>query len=112
MRPIAALLLLVVLFAGCSKKPFDEDAAPETTVEVQNNNFYDMNIYIVRSGQRVRIGHVGGGQTRELRIPVYLAESSSRVQFLADPVGGNRTPTSHEVYITPGSRVRLIIPNF
>ncbi|MEZ4699267.1 MAG: hypothetical protein R2834_02970 [Rhodothermales bacterium] len=112
MRPIAAVILLALALAGCAKKPFDRDATPETSVEVQNNNFYDMNLYIVRAGQRTRLGFINSGQTRTFRIPVYLAEGSTRIQFLADPVGGNRTPTTQEIFVTPGETVRLVIPSF
>ncbi len=108
--PIAVLLFLLTgLLAGCSGS---EEMAnqPRTTVEIINNNFYDMNIFIIRSGQRIRLGNVRGNGSRVLTIPAYVADTGGSFRFLADPIGSNRGPISQEMFINPGDEVRLTIP--
>ena len=109
MRLALLILFVGVLLAGCgsSENAFQ---GPRTTVEVVNNNFYDMNVYILRGSQRVRLGNVRSNSTRVLNIPSYIADTGGSFRFLADPVGGNRTPVSHEMYVNPGEQVRLVIP--
>ena len=107
---IAPLILLLAVFAAGCASTEDAYQGPRTTVEVVNNNFYDMNIFIVRGTQRIRLGNVRSNSTRVLTIPAYIAETGGSFRFLADPVGGNRTPVSQEMYVTPGDQVRLVIP--
>lgn len=106
---LLSAFLLSSLLAGCSSS---EELAnqPRTTVEIINNNFYDMNIFIVRSGQRIRLGNVRGNGSRVLTIPAYIADTGGSFRFLADPIGGNRGPISQEMYVNPGDEVRLTIP--
>jgi hypothetical protein len=85
-------------------------AAPTTTVRVENQGFADMTIYLLRGSSRIRLGMVNGNSTATLRIPQQFVFGVSGLQFLADPVGGSRTPISSEIQVSPGDQVRLIIP--
>ncbi|HEX9704372.1 MAG TPA: hypothetical protein VGA20_03940 [Gemmatimonadales bacterium] len=108
-----AVLAVLCLAPGCAKPAEgDEDPAPraETMVRVENQEFLDMNVYVVRSGQRIRLGHVPGLSTRVLTIPSSLVGGGADLRFLVDPVGSNRTPISHEIFVQPGDVVDLIIP--
>jgi hypothetical protein len=98
------------MLAGCTGSEEAASPTPRTTVEVINNNFYDMNIFLVRTGQRIRLGNVRGKGTGILTIPAYIAETGGSFRFLADPVGGNQAPLSHELFVSPGDQVQLIIP--
>ncbi|ARA92543.1 hypothetical protein AWN76_004725 [Rhodothermaceae bacterium RA] len=107
------IALLVVLVAACgSLQPASGPAGPRTVLEVENRNFLDMNLYVLRAGQRVRLGRIGGGERRAFTIPDYVVRGSSDLQFLADPVGSARTPVTMPLAVTPGDRVRLIIPPY
>ena len=104
---LAALLFL----SSCSlfKETTDEEA-PKTTVEVVNNNFYDVNLFIVRSGQRIRLGFVQSNRTSVLDIPHYIANAGGMVFFVADPVGGTQSSFSQERFIEQGRQLRIVIP--
>jgi NaMN:DMB phosphoribosyltransferase len=55
----ATALLLVT--AACSKQPPPPvDPMAAAYVEVQNQAFLDMTVYVIRSGQRIRLGQVSG----------------------------------------------------
>ena len=79
-------------------------------VEVENQGFNDMVIYAVDGAQRVRLGSVTGHSSRTLTIPRHLVGGGATIRFLADPIGGNRTPVSEEMVVQPGDIVSLTIP--
>ena len=113
--PLLPLLLgAILLAAGCaSQRSADESSTPRearTTVEVVNNNFYDVNIYVLSSAQRHRLGTVGGGSTDRFTIPPYIVASGSTLRFQADPIGQVREPVSQQFDVFPGDQVRLVIP--
>ena len=82
----------------------------QTTLRVQNQGFPDMNIFLLRSGQRIRLGQVTGNTTTTLVIPSYALAGPTTLRFLADPIGGTRAPVSQEITVSPGDHVQLIIP--
>ncbi|MGH7699382.1 MAG: hypothetical protein ACREMJ_02525, partial [Gemmatimonadales bacterium] len=105
-----AVLAAVPACAGTAKP--DEDYVPrtETMLRVENQDFLDMNVYAIRSGQRVRLGSVPGLSTRVLSIPMSLVGGGASLRFLADPVGSARTPVSHEIFVQPGDVIEITIP--
>lgn len=105
---LAGAALQAACRSGGSRGP--APAQPTTTVRVENQGFADMTIYLLRGGARIRLGMVNGNSTTTLRIPQQFVFGVTGLQFLADPVGGNRTPVSSEIQVSPGDQVRLIIP--
>ena len=112
MRRFVTLSALALAIAGCRAMTRSGPAAqaPETILEVDNRGFADMNIYVVEGSQRIRIGFATGNGRTKLTIPARLVSGSRDLQFLADPVGSNRTAVSDKIYVTPGDRVTLMIP--
>lgn len=79
-------------------------------LQVENQGFSDMVIYAVTGAQRVRLGLATGNSTKSFTIPSYLLRGGGPLRFLADPIGGNRAPVSHEESVRPGDIVSLTIP--
>lgn len=79
-------------------------------VQVQNQGFADMVVYAVSGGQRIRLGLATGHSTKTFAIPRTLVRGAGPIRFLADPIGGNRTPVSEELTVQPGEVVTLTIP--
>lgn len=109
------LLALPLALPACASGGEGNDkkaATPRerTTVRVENRSFLDMNIYVVRSSQRIRLGSVTGNSTQRFTIPPNLIFGVSTLQFLADPVGASRSPVSNEIRVTEGDEVTLVIP--
>ena len=104
--------MLGVAVAACRRNPNRSPAVaqPKTTLRVENQGFSDMTIYVIRSGQRVRLGTVTGNSTQVLTIPANLVFGATSLRFLADPIGSNRTPVSDEITVQPGDEVGLVIP--
>jgi hypothetical protein len=110
----ATLLGLTLLAAACghAARPATTAPGPEsrTTVKVINQNFLDMDAFVVSSGQRIPLGTVGGSSTRVLTLPAALVSTSPQVHFVFRPVGGGGAERSETITVSPGDQVELTIP--
>jgi hypothetical protein len=79
-------------------------------VQVENRGFADMVIYAVSGAQRVRLGIATGNSTKSFTIPAALVRGAGPLRFLADPIGGRRTPITEDIVVQPGDIVSLTIP--
>ncbi len=109
--PAPLALTLALLGAGCHHRP----AAPlnpraEVAVTVENQNFLDMDVFLVRSGQRIRLGMVPGLTTRILMVRPELVGYGSELQFEVHPIGARRNPISETMTVHPGDVIHLTIP--
>jgi hypothetical protein len=111
MRIFIFVLILPLFIFACASSRQAGSMEPKTLVRVENRNFLDMKIYVLRGAERIRIGTVTGNSTQVLVIPQYLVVGAGLVRFLADPIGGNQTPISQEISVRPGQEVELIITN-
>lgn len=112
-RAFALSLMMMLMASACSGGGRAPNQAPppgETTIRVENRNWLDMTIYVVRGSQRTRLGTVTGNSTRVLKIPQGIVFATTSLRFLADPVGARRTPISQEIQVREGDQVVLTIP--
>lgn len=70
----------------------------------------DVNVYVLRSGQRTRLGTVTALTTRTFVLPRTMVGTATTIQFLAAFVGSNRAPVSEEVVVWEGDEIELRIP--
>jgi hypothetical protein len=106
----ALALWLAAACARSGRAVTSDEPAEVTELQVQNQAFLDMTIYVVRSSERVRIGQARGNSTTTLRIPPSMLTGPTPLRFLADPIGSSRTPVSSEIVVTPGEQVSMVIP--
>lgn len=109
---VCFFLLAWVMASACSPRSAREDVAPGTaaTLRVDNQAFLDVNIYVLRSGQRTRLGTVTALTTRTFVLPRTVVGTALRVQFLAAFIGSSRAPVSEEVLVWEGDEIELRIP--
>jgi hypothetical protein len=69
-----------------------------------------MVIYAISGAQRYRLGLATGNSTKSFTIPIGLLRGAGPLRFLADPIGGRRTPISEDIVVQPGDVVSLTIP--
>lgn len=86
------------------------DPSQTTTVQVDNQGFLDMAVYVVRSTERIRLGTATGNRKTDLRVPPGIVSGLTPLRFIADPIGGNRASISEEITVSPGDTVVLTIP--
>lgn len=110
-RECLTLLAAAAMIAcGGSRASTAAGTEQRTTVRVDNRSYLDMNIYLISGSQRIRLGTAGGNKQTTLRIPPQYIFGVSSLQFMADPIGGNRTPVSDTISVSAGDEVQLIIP--
>ena len=109
---IIALMLTLALPAACSSAPEPETSAgpvnARTIVQIENRNFYDMQIYAVRFGERQRLGLATGNRTSTFELPAHWTTGAS-VRFVASPVGSDQVAWSQDYSVKPGDVVKLEI---
>src|SRR5437870_12989819 len=102
---VSALLYVAVALdaVACHARP----AAPpnpqaEIAVTVDNQNFADMDVFIVRtSGERIRIGMVSGLTSRILVVRPDLSGNSTELPFDVHPIGARTHPICETVAVPP-----------
>ena len=102
------LVATVAACAGRSREPVD--AAAPAYVRVSNQAFLDMNVYVLRGSQRLRLGTVGANQTVRFKLPDNLVFGATSLRFLADPIGSSRVSQSFDILVSPGDEVIMTIP--
>ncbi len=106
---IPALLVLMLLSACGSTQ--EQTGEPGATVKVTNRNWLSMEIYVVGQSQRVRLGRVGAGKSKQLTIPVHLLTGATPLRFEMESSGPQRSVLSEEFVVAPGEEIILVIPN-
>ena len=112
MTRVATIIALALLSVGCSTgraRHRDDEGPIRTTIEVQNQGFNDMTVYAIMNGSRTRLGMAPGNKTTVLTVPEYLINGTTFMRFVADPIGGNRTPVTEEINVSPGDELVMII---
>jgi len=74
-------------------------------VQVDNQNFSDMNVYLVTRGSRWLVGNVPGLTKATLTVPASLAPADQRVRLTAQPIGGPAATTTPTLIVPPGEQV-------
>lgn len=105
-------LLVGAAAAACAPRAIGEEihTGATATVRVDNQAFLDVNVYMLRSGQRTRLGTVTALSTRTFVLPRSIVGTAVTVQFLASFIGSSRAPVSEEVTVWEGDEVELRIP--
>jgi hypothetical protein len=111
---LLGLVAIFGIFAACASmgKNLPADNRPPTTVTVDNGAALAMDIFVIRGGQRIRLGTADALTTTKLTIPRGIVVGSTDVRFLADPIGGNHTPVSETITVNEGDEVLLRLPAF
>jgi hypothetical protein len=106
------VIAAVGLVAACARSRVPVDPNAPTTIRVENQATMDMNIYVLRGSERIRLGTANGLNTSVFTIPKHIIFGATPLRFLADPIGSRRSPVSDEIIVTAGDQVTLRIPPF
>ena len=119
MRTSPALFTVSLLLAaaGCARSPAPTASpSPQTSgtaqsarrtiaVRIDNQNFADMNVYLMSGGTRWLLGQVGGMTRATLAVPAGLAPADQRVRLRAEAIGGRGATTTPTLMVPPGQQV-------
>jgi hypothetical protein len=111
---IAATAALILLLGACSTKGAQNKATVlerQTRVEVTNHNWLDMRVYVVRAGNRFRLGTVSTMGTQVFQLPRAFSTYAGGLQLVADPIGSREFHMTQPLSIAPGQLVSFKIEN-
>jgi len=110
---LLAFALLTAGLPACSHnpEPKPEGPPPKTTMlRVNNRNFYDMQIFLVRFGSRTRLGLAPGNGSTSFEFPSqFLQSGTGTVRFEANPVGSTGRAFTQDLTVQPGDVVSVDI---
>jgi hypothetical protein len=104
---LGAATLLVACASGASRVSSNPEQRP-ISLTVTNQNWLDVDVFVVNGTSRYRIGEVGGNGSATLSIPVSLLVNG-QVQLLADPVGSNDIFVTDLFTVAPDEQVQLTV---
>jgi hypothetical protein len=103
-----AIAIVVVLLAACSRnKTGGDDFYPRAEpipVHVINENFLDMNVFVVSSGVNRRLGLVSGNSAADFTIPWNFVNGQN-IALTATPIGGRGSAGSGALNVAPGQMI-------
>jgi hypothetical protein len=104
----AWLALTVACGARAARTAASDDRAgdAEVAIEVENHNFSDIVIYLVRGGQTQRLGLVTGLSTAHYVVPYRRLGATGDARLRAYPIGGPSAFTSEDLNVQPGQWVK------
>ena len=109
---LAGLLSLAVACAGhpAATSPAPQPATAAATsdrirVRIDNQNFNDMDIYLLDRGARVLLGSASGLTKTTLLLPSASTASGGRVVLQADPIGASGPIRTPQLLVAPGQEV-------
>ncbi len=108
------LCLALPLLSACSHAHSGVDSdgiAQGATVKVSSHHFLDINMYVVKDGQRLRLGTVRGTGTETFRIPASFLRTGGTLRFIADPIGSSETVFDQSYDLLPGDEIFVIVPS-
>jgi hypothetical protein len=105
----AGSVALLVLSSACGATRATPTSAPEPSsdeipVQIDNQNFNAMEIYVVTNGGHWLVGQTGGLSKTTLTIR-NVARGDGRLRLLASPIGGDRRVTTPTLVVPPGQRI-------
>ena len=111
MRHHSALLGTALLLSACASRAnrasTGVDSAP-IPLTVTNQNWLDVNVFVIRGTSRYRLGAVGGNSSATLRIPSSVVVRGE-LQLMADLIGSNDVYVSDLIPVTPDQQVQLTV---
>ena len=107
-----ALSLLVLAATACFRHPQGEEEepvkSPPILVHVRNENFLDVNVYVVVSGVNRRLGMVSGNASADFSIDWGITVGQS-ITIVAVPIGGRGNATSGPLSIGLGQMIDFTV---
>ncbi len=83
----------------------------QVTLEVDNNNWADVTVYLIRYGTAVRLGRVRSMGRETLRVPAMHTAGAAPLQILLRPLGAREGVRLDPIFVQPGQRIALTLQN-
>lgn len=104
---IAGMTAAVAACAATGAGGSGADAKPATVITVENRNWSDINVHVVREGttSRQRLGMVTSMTTERFEVPDWMMAGSSAIRLIADPIGSKESYVTAPIQVSPEQTV-------
>jgi hypothetical protein len=109
-----ALMLLTTLASACVRHPETEDdqepqqKADPIPVHVRNENFLDMNVFVIVSGVSRRLGTVVGNSAGDFSIDWGISIGQT-ISLRAVPIGGRGSASTGSLSVGFGQMIDFVV---
>jgi len=104
LRQCLALVAVIVAFGGCAhpKAADDLNLEASSTLNVVNHHWGDVDVYVIRDGQRQRVGTVTAAAEENFDLSPSLTKGGGTLQLQAHAVGSSGAINSEVIQVRPG----------
>jgi hypothetical protein len=109
-------ILSAAILSACScafgKRASDSGAAPrssEIPLQVVNNHWLDVTIYVIHDGQRTRLGVAGGSTQTRMLLPSRLLGGGGELRLYGDPIGSPELAITEVIVVQPGQSIEWLL---
>lgn len=93
----------------------EEDALAQTdgpaSVQVANNGWSDVDVFLMRGSARVRLGMVTSMSSQRFTVPPSFLHGSQDLRLRAHPIGGFKDYETQALLVSPGQQIALTLQN-
>lgn len=82
-------------------------AEARTRIEVTNDNWNAVDVYLMRAGMAQRLGMVQTGSSRTFKMPRIYEQPGGDVRLVVEPIGPLYGYVSDPVIFSPGQRIQM-----
>ncbi|HEY2163791.1 MAG TPA: hypothetical protein VGH04_07375 [Gemmatimonadaceae bacterium] len=112
-RSTALAMVLLALAAACSRHPQTEDEEPLVKpdpihVHVRNENFLDVNVFMIVNGASRRLGTVTGNGSGDFTVDWGITIGQS-IALRAVPIGGSGSANTGQLSIGLGEMIEFTV---
>ena len=111
LRRLAGVAVAALLSTQCAHHPKAAEQPPEPEAEfvlnVINHHWQDVRIYIISSGEVMRIGTITALTEHSFTLPSWMLGSSRIIQVFANSIGGNDYYETDPLSVQPGQYVEV-----
>jgi hypothetical protein len=105
---LLAVLVITGVIGGCARHKHNADdlaSDAPSTLHIVNHHWGDVDIFIIRDGQRNRVGMVTATSDETFTLPLTATGRIGTIQLLAHGVGMPGAISSEAIAIRPGMQI-------
>jgi hypothetical protein len=104
LKNLFAAVVIAGVLAGCGKHRINDDISADnaSTLQVVNHHWSDVDIFVIRDGQRTRIGQVTASADENFVLAKAMTTGAGTLQLQAHAVGQSGGISSETITVRPG----------
>jgi hypothetical protein len=104
LKSLFVAVLVAGALAGCGRHRINDDLAADnaSTLQVVNHHWGDVDVFVIRDGQRTRIGQVTASSDANFVLAKSMTNGGGTLQLQAHAVGQAGAVSSETISVRPG----------